>query len=287
MTRKQKWFGAAATLLFVTTILAIWGFWVEPRRLIVSDFKLAVPNWPNGSNHLRVAVLSDLHVGSPHHGITNLREIVDTVNARDVDIVLLLGDFVIQGVAFGRFVTPEAIANELQRLESRAGTFAVLGNHDWWLDGMRVRTAMMSAGITVLEDSATHLIAGAADFWLAGVSDFWEAPHDVARALSYVTDARPVIVFTHNPDIFPAVPARISLTIAGHTHGGQVSLPFIGPPIVPSDYGQRYAKGQIIEQERHLFVSSGTGTSILPVRFRVPPEIAILNISRRGGAGSE
>jgi predicted MPP superfamily phosphohydrolase len=83
---------------------------------------------------------------------------------------------------------------------------------------------------------------------------------------------------THNPDIFPDVPASVDLTLAGHTHGGQVRLPLIGRPIVPSRYGERYAAGQIVEGGRLLYVATGTGTSILPVRFRVPPAIDVLTV---------
>jgi uncharacterized protein len=87
------------------------------------------------------------------------------------------------------------------------------------------------------------------------------------------------VAFTHNPDIFPEIPSRVVLTVAGHTHGGQVYIPGIGRPITPSKYGQRYAIGHVVEGDRHLFVSSGLGTSILPVRFLVPPEVSVLTIS--------
>jgi predicted MPP superfamily phosphohydrolase len=100
----------------------------------------------------------------------------------------------------------------------------------------------------------------------------------IPDTLRQVRDASPVILISHSPDIFPDVPARVNLTLAGHTHGGQVCLPLVGRLIVPSHYGQRFAYGHIIEGGRHLFVTSGVGTSIIPVRFRVPPEIAMLTI---------
>jgi predicted MPP superfamily phosphohydrolase len=156
--------------------------------------------------------------------------------------------------------------------------WAVLGNHDWWLDARRVRRALESVRISVLEDAAVPVRRGSCHFWLAGIGDFWEGRHDIARALESVPDAAPVIAFTHNPDIFPDIPPRVSLTIAGHTHGGQVYVPLIGRPIVPSRYGQRYAIGHIVEGNRHLFVSSGLGTSIMPVRFLVPPEISLIGL---------
>ena len=118
-----------------------------------------------------------------------------------------------------------------------------------------------------------------AQFTLVGVSDYWEGPHDVSKALVGVDLAHPVILVTHNPDIFPDLPDSIDLAIAGHTHGGQVAVPWWGRPIVPSQFGERYAIGHIVESDRHLFVSPGIGTSILPVRFRVPPEVSVVTIS--------
>src|SRR5262245_35163912 len=117
-----------------------------------------------------------------------------------------------------------------------------------------------------------------AAIWVAGIGDKWEGNPNIDSALAKAGDSATIIAFTHNPDIFPSIPARVALTIAGHTHGGQVALPIIGRPIVPSDFGQRYAAGHIVEGSKQLFVTSGIGTSILPVRFRVPPEISLLTI---------
>jgi hypothetical protein len=276
--------GVAAVL---SIALAVWGFWVEPGRLVVRRTILSLPNWPAGNDGLRVAVLTDLHVGSPRHGIEKLRQIVAQVNSLEPDAVLILGDLVIQGVVGGRFVAPEVLSAELVALESRLGAFAVLGNHDWWLDAPRVAASLEAVGITLLEDASAEIGSAGRRFWLAGVSDYWEGRHDVAAALSRIPASDPIIVFTHNPDVFPDIPARVALTVAGHTHGGQVNIPLLGPPIVPSKFGQRYAAGHVVEDGRHLFVSTGTGTSILPVRFRVPPEITLLELrSDDGSAGS-
>lgn len=192
--------------------------------------------------------------------------------------MLLAGDFVIHEVVGGQFVSPEDTATALGRLRAPGGVFAVLGNHDWWLDAPRVRAALERAGIPVLDDAATQIALRDCRFWLVGVSDFWEGPHDLARAFRDVPADATVLAFTHNPDVFPEMPARVSLTVAGHTHGGQVYVPGIGRPVVPSQYGQRFAIGHVVEDGRHLFVSSGLGTSILPVRFLVPPEVSILSL---------
>ncbi len=217
--------------------------------------------------------------------MSKLDEIIGLTQAAAPDLILLAGDFVIHGVVGGRFEPPEAIAQALGRLRAPAGVYAVLGNHDWWLDAARLRKAFEAASIPDLEDRATLISHEGCRFWLAGVSDWTEGAHDVDRALEAVPPAAPVIVFTHNPDVFPDIPSSVTLTIAAHTHGGQVYLPGVGRPIVPSIYGERFAIGHIVEEERHLFVSPGLGTSILPVRFLVPPEISVLTLHSAGLAG--
>jgi predicted MPP superfamily phosphohydrolase len=144
-----------------------------------------------------------------------------------------------------------------------------------------VRRDIERAGVRVVEDAAERIQTRAGPVWIAGVSDVWTGHPDLRAALAAVRDeSTPVILLTHNPDIFPLVPARVALTLAGHTHGGQVRIPFIGRPVVPSRFGQRFAAGQVVEGGRHLYVATGVGTSILPVRFRVPPSVVILTIDR-------
>ena len=193
----------------------------------------------------------------------------------------MLGDFVIQDVVGGEFVEPETIAAHLKDLRAPLGVYAVLGNHDWWLDGERVRRALESTGVRVLENDAARIEKDGRAFWLAGLADLWTRKPDIEATLAKVTDDAPVIALTHNPDLFPRIPPRVILTLAGHTHGGQVNLPVVGRPVVPSQFGQLYAQGHVQEQGRHLFVTSGVGTSIIPVRFRVPPEIIVLTFDTR------
>ncbi|HEU4402338.1 MAG TPA: metallophosphoesterase [Candidatus Polarisedimenticolia bacterium] len=267
---------SAQALSVLVGMLGIWGFWIEPASLRNEDYSLALPRWPEACGGTRVAVLADLHVGSPWNGVDKLDDVVALTEKARPDLILLTGDFVISDVLGGRFVTPEEIGARLERLSAPMGVLAVLGNHDWWLDAGRVRRALESHHIRVLEDTAVEVSAGACRLWVAGVGDYLESPHDIRRALAVVPAEAPVVVFTHNPDLFPEVPDRVNLTIASHTHGGQVYIPLLGRPIVPSKYGERFAIGPIVEEGRHLFVSPGLGTSIIPVRFLVPPEISVL-----------
>lgn len=269
---------AIAVLFLVVAGLGAWAFWFEPASLRVRDATLELPRWPGACAGLRVALLSDLHVGSPFNGTDKLKRIVAETNAAAPDLVLLAGDYVIQGVPLGTPVASEVIAAELGKLSAPMGVFAVLGNHDHWDDAPRIQREFEGHGIPVLEDRSLSVKRGDCELWIAGVSDWSTAPHDLRAALSGIPDGATILVLTHHPDLFPRVPARVALTVAGHTHGGQVRLPWLGRLVVPSAYGDRYAIGHVEENGRHLFVTPGLGTSILPVRFLVPPEISMLHL---------
>ena len=268
----------AAGALVLGLLVGAQGLVIEPASLEVHRSTLALPGWPARHAPLSVALLGDLHTGAPWQGVDELARVVETTNALRPDLVLLLGDYVIHGVVGGRFVPPEESAPVLGRLQAPLGVFAVLGNHDHWFDAARVRAALESAGVVVLEDQARRVEREGGAFWLLGLKDWWESERDLPGALAQVTDTLPILAFTHNPDVFATLPDRFALVIAGHTHGGQVALPLLGRPIVPSRYGERYAVGHVVEQGRHLFVTTGIGTSIVPVRLGVPPEIALLEL---------
>jgi predicted MPP superfamily phosphohydrolase len=257
-----------------------WAVLIEPGRLVVRESPLAIPRWPAAIGPLRIASISDLHTGAPHVTVEKVEDVVARVNAARPDLVVLLGDYVIHGVAGGRFVPIEQTAAALRDLRAPLGVFAVLGNHDWWYDGPRCMRALEAAGIHVLEDAAAAVTVRGHPLWIAGVGELRTRPASITRALAPVPEGAPVIVLTHNPDLFVRVPPRVLLTLAGHTHGGQVNLPVLGRLIVPSHYGDRYAIGHVHEEGRDLFVSPGVGTSIIPVRFRVPPEISMLTVER-------
>lgn len=259
-------------------LTGVWAVFVEPRRLVVRDVALPLPAFRDAP--LTVVLLADLHVGAPGVPLAKLDRIVDEVNALEADAVLLLGDYVISGIVGGTRIPPRDLTPALARLRSRFGTFAVLGNHDWWEGGPDARAALQAAGVTVLEDAAVPVGSGPARVWLAGLKDEITQRPDVARTLSDIPITDPVILLTHSPDVFPDVPARVALTVAGHTHGGQMRFPFLGAPVVPSRYGQRYAAGLVVEEGRSIFVTTGIGTSILPVRLGVPPEIVRLRLGR-------
>jgi len=275
----------AAALLLVLVFAVVWAFFIEPNRLVVKAETIELTNWPPNFENLKVAVLSDLHVGAPFIDADKVQLIVRQVNEAQPDLIVILGDF-IASVRGGKVIEPEIIADNLRGLRARRGVFAVLGNHDWWYDGARVRRALEGVGIRVLEDDVARIELNGQAIWLAGLKDLWTNRPDIEGPLKKVTDESPVIVLTHNPDLFARLPQRVILTLAGHTHGGQVNLPLFGRTRVPSDYGQRYAAGHVLENNHHLYVTTGIGTSIIPIRFRVPPEIVILTLKASAPVGA-
>jgi predicted MPP superfamily phosphohydrolase len=250
---------------------------VEPRRLVVRREELTLPRWPAALDGLRVGVMTDLHSGMPHAGLDAIERAAETLMAEKPDVVCLLGDYIDRRALFARPVDAQALAARLGALAAAPrGLYAVLGNHDWYAGARRIGDALEGAGVMVLEDSAAP--AGDDGLWVAGTGDFRVRGARVERALMPVPEAAPVLLLSHDPDAFPSVPARVSLTLSGHTHGGQVGVPLVRRPFIPSHYGERFLAGHIEEDGRHLYVSSGVGTSGLPVRFLRPPEVVSLTL---------
>lgn len=264
-----------------------YAFAVEPRfRLVVTEYKLATPRWRH-ARPLRIVALADIHACEPWMPAERIRAIVDEANALGGDIIVVLGDF---AAGLGQLKSGPVPAREwgkaLSGLAAPLGVHAIPGNHDWWTNIAEVTEALSAAGVSVYQNRAERF-SGPAPFWLAGTDSMvahprghgrFEGEDDLPGTLAQIGDDAPAILMAHEPDLFVDVPDRFAVTLCGHTHGGQVRLPFIGRPVVPSAYGQRFAYGHIREEGRDLIVSAGLGCSILPVRFGVPPEITVVTL---------
>jgi len=269
---------ARGALALGAAALAVYAGWVEPRRLVVRRDTLALPRWPAALAGLRIGVMTDLHSGVVHAGEATVAHWVERMNAEAPDIVLLGGDFTDAHWLFGGRLAPERIAERLAALRAPHGAIGVLGNHDWKQFGMRMWTALVAAGIPVLENDSLAVDAPGGRFHVAGLADLRHRRPDVTAALSGVPDGEPALMLTHDPDLFPHVPERVALTVAGHTHGGQIALPYVRRPFIPSRFGERYARGHVVEHGRHMVVGAGLGTSGLPVRLLAPPELLVLEL---------
>ena len=269
---------AAAVILLLILSCGIYAFFIEPNRLIVHQETIQIEGWPKEQSGLRIAIIGDIHTGGPFINEKKLARIVDLTNQQSPDLIVLLGDYMSPNSWHSHRVEPEVTAAALKNLRAPLGVYAVLGNHDWWYSGIKVRRALEANGIPVLEDDVAEIKWRGTSFWLAGLADLWTRPQHINETIAKVPTGATVIALTHNPDIFPGLPQSVPLLLAAHTHGGQVRLPLIGTPIVPSDFGPKYTAGHVFENGHHLFVTTGIGTSILPVRFRVVPEIVILTL---------
>jgi uncharacterized protein len=278
-TRRRALLAGAAGA--VAALLA-WAALVEPRTLVVRRSTLRLPRWPARLDGLRVAVVSDLHSGAPHVRERRLERVVERVNREAPDLVALLGDYVDPVIPGFEPLAPEHVAARLGELHASLGTVAVLGNHDWANDGERVAAALRATGIRVLENEAVELRAGGSHLWVAGLADLRERDADLESALPDDADAAGLLLLSHDPDVFPDVPERVSLTIAGHLHGGQIDVPYLRRLVIPSRFGSRYRDGHMVEDGRHLFVSRGLGTSGVPLRLRAPAGIDVLELIADG-----
>ena len=281
--RRRRWWKifrlAIAVILLSIAASAVWAFFIEPNRLVVHYETIAIESWPQELSGIRIAMIGDIHTDTHYINEAKLQRIVDLTNAQHPDLIVLLGDYIHGGRNNPDHVAPEMTARYLKNLKAPLGVYAVLGNHDWWYNGERVRQAFESENIPVLDNEVKELNWHGKSFWLAGLADLWTRPQNVERTIEAIPSGATIIALTHNPDIFPNLPQSVPLLLAAHTHGGQVNIPLIGTPIVPSRFGSKYTAGHVFENNHHLFVTTGIGTSIMRVRFRVPPEIVILTIT--------
>lgn len=260
--------------------LAGYSFFVEPNWLRVTEYTLKSHKWPNGKPPLKIAVIADLHVGCPSVNLATLKTIVDKTNTLNADCILILGDYLISVVLLGKKIKPEPIAEILAGLKAPLGVYSVLGNHDWWEDGQGMWNALERVGIKVLENDALPVKRAEGDiFWIAGLADDTTRTPDIHATLQKIETDDPVILMTHDPATFVKSSERPVVTLAGHTHGGQIAPPFWGPIVIPGRAPIKYAYGHIVENNCDLIVSCGIGTSILPVRFNRRPELIHLTIS--------
>ena len=275
---KQATAAVAGAAGATAAALAWWALWHEPRSIRLRRVAIEPPRWQRALDGLTVAVVSDLHTGAPHVDAERLRRLVARLNRARPDMVALLGDYADPAVAFGERVEPDEVAAALGGLRAPLGRFAVLGNHDWAEHGGAMPRALREHGVTVLENEAVRVVGARAPLWVAGVADATTRTPRLDDALAAVTPGESVLLLSHDPDVFPHVPDRVALTLAGHTHGAQVDLPLVRDRATPSRYGAHYTQGHQVEGGRHLFVSPGVGTSRFPIRIGARPEVTLLQL---------
>jgi predicted MPP superfamily phosphohydrolase len=261
--------GAAATTVVGLTYSTLEASWIQ-----TPSNSIAIPRLPSAFRGARIAFLSDIHHG-PFTGIPYIRAIVTRTLALKPDLILLGGDYIHTDA---RYIKP--CFDQLSALAAPLGVFGVLGNHDHYHGAAETSAAMQRAGIVELTNTGVWLEKSAQRVRLAGVGDFWEDIQDLDAALGDITASDACVLLSHNPDYAETInDTRPGLILSGHTHGGQVVLPLIGAPIIPSRYGQKYAHGLVAAPTTQVFVSRGLGTITPPVRFRCRPEINLITLT--------
>jgi predicted MPP superfamily phosphohydrolase len=294
LTRRETVAGATA-LLAVSGATSTFAVVIEPGLLLaVREYDIKLANWGTRPP-LTICVTADLHANEPWMPMDRIRRIVATANALQPDIHVFLGDIPAHFALVRRRLPMPQVVEALGELQAPLGKFAVLGNHDWW-DDLAVQRAgqgvpamqplLQQAGFNVLGNQA-RLLPHGEGVWLCGTDSmlafrrnyrYRGADNLLAALAPLATDDAPAILLAHEPDQFIKVPARVGLTLSGHTHGGQVRL--LGwSPVVGSRYGNRFAYGLVREDTRQLIVSGGLGCSVFPVRFGVAPELLLVRVS--------
>ncbi len=294
----KKLFKLTFGVLMLGLLCLGYGYFIEPNRLIVRRAELKIKNWNPKFNNFKIAAISDIHGGSNGASAENIRRVVRETNAENPDIIVLLGDYVSQlrenkPINQRALKMPVAeVADNLNGFQAEYGVYAVLGNHDGWFDNQSVASELRRVGIKVLENEVAFIERGDGEkIRLLGLKDHMQIQswngfvEEIRTVIQNSGTDGDIIVLEHSPDFLPLITegtpdlSRLKLILNGHTHGGQVWFPILGALWVPSVYGQKFAQGHVIDQHVDAFVTSGIGTSVLPFRFLVPPEIAILTIN--------
>ncbi len=268
------WIGrVAAALVILLVALAAWGYGEATRDPVVVQYRVTLADWPAGAPPLRIVQLSDVHFGWPDMPAARIARIVAQANALHPDLIVITGDLM-GGKLWDRDVgNMDEAVRPLKGLHARYGVFAARGNHDgpYWTPIVLGRTA-----IHLLQDRWVEI----GPVVLAGVDDITGRRNPLTapvRAIAGAPEGKPVILLAHEPDFFQWLPRGVDLMIAGHTHGGQIVLPVCGWRSM-GDYYDAHRRGLFAEHRQQLVVSSGLGTSVVPLRIGVPPELAVITV---------
>jgi len=280
-TTRRKFIRLAATV--GVAALAADTTLIEPNRPRVVRKEIVLRRWPARMDGFTIALLSDFHY-DPYFSVHPLRSAIRMVNALHPELIALAGDFVSVPMfgdpALGASVA-EPCAQLLRQMQAPHGLWAVMGNHDVFTDPDRVTSALRNAGIHVLSNQSAPIERDGARFWLGGLDDVLERNADLDSTLRNIPADEAVVLMAHEPDFADHV-ARypVDLQLSGHSHGGQVRLPFLRPLYLP-ELARKYVWGLYkIGGGLTLYTNPGLGTVRIPVRINCPPEITLLTLRR-------
>lgn len=236
---------------------------------------IALADYPAEAKPLRLALISDIHVSGPDMPPERLDRIVAQISALKPDLVLIAGDLVSEKRLSTRHYSPAEAVAPLAALDAPLGAVVVPGNHDHWMDWPAIRDEVRGNSIRVLANEAARI----GPLVIGGLDDDFTGRADIEKTIGAMDRLKGAkVVLTHSPDVFPDLPGGIGLTLAGHTHCGQIRYPWGGTPATMSDYGDRYACGKVREGGKTLITGAGLGTSVAPFRFGTRAEIWLVEV---------
>lgn len=265
-----------AILVGVGGLATGYGFW-EASQIRIRRQTIILPRLPKAFVGKTIVLLADFHHG-PFVGLDFIRRAVSLAQSLKGDAYALVGDFAHAGTNMAEQLPP--CLDVLSRLEAPLGVFAVPGNHDIQHGRQVYSDVVRTMPLTDLTNRAIRLSIGSETLWLAGVDDLWWGKPDLSAALCGVPTGAAVVLLSHNPDFAEVNPdVRVDLILSGHTHGGQVYVPAVGTPWMPSRFGDKYRAGLVQGPASKVFVSRGLGESGVPLRLNCPPEINVLELA--------
>ncbi|HEY1606648.1 MAG TPA: metallophosphoesterase [Allosphingosinicella sp.] len=268
----KRWLGIA----FVVVLVFLGFMFAEARRMpVMRTTTVALPGYPADAKPLRIALLTDTHMAGPDQSPERLARIVAAIDAQHPDLILLGGDYMSEPKPIGRSYGPEAAVAPLAGLHAPLGVVAVLGNHDHWDAEGTIQPALARIGIIGLSNQAVRrgpLVIGGID---DGYSGHMDVPATLAAAQRL---GGPALFLSHEPNALTRLPLG-AILLTGHTHCGQIALPFIGPIWIPGKHRVRYSCGRYDQRGKTVIVSGGVGTSDVPLRFWAPPDWWLVTIT--------
>ena len=255
----------------------------EPRFFKVETICLELKRLPKVFSGLRLAQISDIHMGG-WMSFERFQRVADLVVAQNPDVLMITGDFLL-----GHHFTEAArgflkdLSNVLSPLARSIPTFAVLGNNDYRTNPRAVRQMLVSSGVKDLTNTVVTLTREGQNLHLCGVDDVWHGDVHLEHVTAQLNDNSAAILLAHEPDFADtsAATRKFDLQLSGHTHGGQVVLPFYGPPMLPH-LGRKYPSGLYKVRDMFQYTNRGVGTHKLAVRFNCPPEITVFELRSPG-----
>jgi hypothetical protein len=263
-------FWVVVTGLAVLAIGLYWYLQIERYSIQVQRYIVPLNSLPRSFEGLTILHLSDLH--NKQFGFKQ-KKLIKIINQQEYDLVALTGDFV------NKFKPDFKPAIDLLEQLSKVPIFFVPGNHEG-RTGFKAKETLLALGVRILDNKAEKLLVNGQYIWVVGVDDPHLNKDDLNKALEKVDGLFPKLLLSHSPKIYPeAIESKIDLVLVGHTHGGQVRLPFIGAAVAPGqglfpkwDYGF-YQKDQTA-----MIINCGLGESDLPIRFNIKPEIVLVTL---------